>query len=252
MQKIYIHHAIMLFLVAGLFSSCITNKQKKYLQEENRSTYDIQVFEQYQLRINDEVAYYLITTNQESQNLFNSGQSAFNSSSRRGSTYRIYEDGTIYLPFVGQVEIAGLTVRDAQKLLTSKFRHVVPDAEVRLALVNNYFYVLGDGGKGQYYMYKENLNIYQALAMAGDISSTGDKKNIKIVRKNQDGMDIVKTFDLRKESVIESEFYYVRPNDVIYVPTNSNSFFRVESLSSFIAMFVSPISLLYLVFSTFN
>ncbi len=246
--RIALYTILMVFTVS-LFSSCITNKQKKYLQEEDHAAYDMVPFEQYRLRINDEITYYLMTTNHESQALYNPGSGA---SGGGGGSYRIYEDGTVYLPFLGQVKVVDLTVREVQNFLTAKFKEVVPDATVRVALVNNYFYVLGDGGKGQYYMYKEKLNIFQALAMAGDISSIGDKKHIKIIRKTLDGTDEVKTFDLRKESIVESEYYYVRPNDVIYIPTNPNSFFRIESLSSFVSMFVAPLSLIFLVINTFN
>lgn len=240
------------FFAISLFSSCITNKQKRYLQEESHSAYELKEYEEYQLRLNDEVSYYLITTNPESQMLYNSGASANSGSGRNLISYRIHEDGTVYLPFIGQVEIVGLTVREAQELLTTKFKDIVPDAQIRLTLINNYFYVLGDGGKGQYYVYKENLNIFQALAMAGDISTMGNKKQVKVVRKGDDGMDIIKTFDLRKESIVESEFYYVRPNDVIYITTSANSFFRVDSFSSFVSMFITPLSLLLVVLTAFD
>ena len=252
MQKKYIYQTILSLLFISMLSSCITNKQKRYLQK-NGSVYEMKEFEHYKLRINDEITYYLITTNTESQSLFNARQATTNGSTHQGSlAYRIHEDGAVYLPFIGSVKIEGLAVREAQQTLTTEFKTMVPDAEVRIALVNNYFYVLGDGGKGQHHIYKENLNIYQALAMAGDITSAGDKRNIKIIRETENGTDIVKTFDLRQESVIESEFYYIKPNDVIYIPTHSNSFFRIESFSSFMSMFVAPLSLLILVLSTFN
>jgi protein involved in polysaccharide export with SLBB domain len=234
-------YAALTVLVTCLFSSCITNKQKKYLQT-GEPVYKQVDFEEYKLRVDDEISYQLITTNRESQSVFNING---------GNAYRIYDDGTVYLPFVGQVELVGLTIREAQVKLKAKFREYTSDAEIKVALANNYFYVLGDGGKGQFYMYKDNLNIYQAMAMAGDISSIGDKKHIKLVRKGADGIDRITTFDLRKESIIESEFYYVKPNDVIYIPTNPNSFFRVESFSSFVSLFVAPLSLLFIAISMF-
>lgn len=243
-------YAILTVLATCLFSSCITNKQKKYLQT-SKPVYKQVNFEEYKLRVDDEITYQLITTNTESQSVFNSHGSSYGYTQNYGSAYRIYDDGTVYLPFIGQVEIVGLTIRETQVKLKAKFREYAPDAEIKVALANNYFYVLGDGGKGQFYLYKDNLNIYQAMALAGDISSIGDKEHIKIIRKGTDGVDRIKTFDLRKESVIESEFYYVKPNDVIYIPTNPNSFFRVESFSSFVSLFVAPLSLLFVAISMF-
>ena len=85
--------------------------------------------------------------------------------------------------------------------------------------------------------------------MAGDISNVGDKRHIKIVRKGADGMDDIRIFDLREASIIESEFYYIQPNDVIYIPTNPNSFFRIDSVTSFVALIVTPLSFFAMVMS---
>ena len=87
--------------------------------------------------------------------------------------------------------------------------------------------------------------------MAGDIPNTGDKKHVSIIRKGADGMDNIKTFDLRQESIIESEFYYIQPNDVIYVPTNPNTFFRNDSLTSFVSLIVTPLSFVVMIMSLF-
>lgn len=231
MKKI-IYNSLFLFLVVTLFSSCITNQEKLYLQKEGRKAYSVVPFRQYRLNINDEIVYYLMTTSAETQALYNNS-----------NNFRIYEDGCVLLPTIGRINIVGLTIREAEQVLTEKFRIVALDSEVKIALANNYFYVEGDGGKGQFPLYKENLNIFQAMALAGDISSIGDKSHIKIIRKGADGKDHIETFDLRKESIIESEYYYIRPNDVIYIPTNSKSFFRIESFSSMLTLITAPVSL---------
>jgi len=242
------HRYIVVFCMAFVFASCISNKQTAYLQKGN--DYKPALYEPYKLRVNDEVSYFLMTANVETQALYNSGQTGISAGSTSIS-YRIYEDGTIHSP-IGQIRIGGLTLREAEGAVRAAFSKIVPDAEIRLTLVNNYFYVLGDNGKGQHVLYKENLNIYQALALAGDISNMGDKKHIKIIRKGADGMDYVKVFDLRQVSIIESEYYYVKPNDVIYIPTNPNSFFRIDSVVSFMSLIVTPVSFFVMVMSLFK
>jgi len=193
----------------------------------------------------------LMTQSEETQSLFNGGSVSF-STSNNNRAYRIYEDGSVVLPVIGKMPIAGLTIREAERLLSQKFEDIVPDAEIKMALANNHFYVQGDGGKGQYFLYKENLNIFQALALAGDISSIGDKKQVKIIRRGQDGFDQIIQVDLRKESIVNSEHYYIRPNDVIYIPTLSKSFFRIDSISGFITVIATPLSLIALSLSLFN
>ncbi len=253
-NKIYIYVAT-LFLVS-LFGSCITNKQKTYLQDDSKNrTYEIEPYKQYRLCMNDEVSMYLMTSSAETQYLYNAGMAGIQAGNM-GSTFnvfRIYDNGCVVLPTVGSIKIAGMTLREAETAITKAYKEaVVEDAEVKLALTNNYFYVQGDQGKGQFFMYKEKMTIFQALAMAGDLSSVGDKRNVKIIRKGVDGVDEIKTLDLRKESIVESEYYYIYPNDVIYISTNSNSFFRIDSVSSFISLFVAPISLLVTVITLFK
>lgn len=246
-NKSYIY--IIVLGIACIFNSCITGKQTKYLQKGN--SYVPVAYQQYKLRVDDEVSYYLLTSNVETQGLYNNGQTGVYAISNVDIRYRIYEDGTIHLP-IGTVKIAGLTLSEAETAVRNAFLKIVPDAEIKLNLINNVFYIVGDGGKGQYPIYKENLNIYQALAMAGDISNIGDKKHVKIIRKGLDGMDYVKTFDLREASIIESEYYYIKPNDVIYIPTSSSSFFRIDSVTSFISLIVTPLSFFAMVMTVFK
>ena len=231
MKHLFYNIAVVLALLL-ICSSCITNKDKLYLQGDRRSEMYTVPFEQYTLSINDEIFYVVLTTNQETRALFNSAAS-----------YRIHEDGSVVLPTIGRVRIVGLTIREAEITIANRFRSIVYDADVKIALSNNYFFVHGNGS-GRFALYKEDLNIFQALAMSGDISSTGDKRNVKIIRRGNDGIDHMVTFDLRKKNIIGSEYYYIRPNDVIYVPTTSKVFFRIESVSSFFSLFVAPLSLI--------
>jgi polysaccharide export outer membrane protein len=236
------------FLGILLFSSCITNKDKLYLQGDQRNKASKVVpFKSYKLNTDDEIIFYLMTSSRETQALYNNSQQSLGGHSsgydRNNMPFRIDGDGYVDLPTVGKLKIAGLTLRDAETLITEHFKTIVVDAEVRVALSDNYFYVEGDGGKGRFPVYKEDLTIFQALALAGDISSTGDKAHIKLIRKGADGIDRMTVLDLRKESVIGTEQYYIQPNDVIYIPTNANSFFRIESVSGFVSMVVAPLSL---------
>ena len=237
-SKLYLY--IIFFSCICMCSSCITRRDTAYLQQGG-PIYHAVLQEEYRLRINDEVSYFLITSNEATQVLYNGTDISF----------RIFNDGTIHLP-IGQVKIVGLTLREAENVLRNAFSNIVLDAEIRLTLINNFFFVQGDGKKGQFQIYKENLNIFQALAMAGDISIIGDKKNIKLIRRGADGLDHTRTIDLRQESIIESEFYYIMPNDVIVIPTTSKAFFHVESLGSFFSMVVTPISFLLMVLTLFK
>ena len=119
----------------------------------------------------------------------------------------------------------------------------ITDAEVKLALGNKTFTVIGDIGSGVFNVYKEKLTIFQALAMSGDLALSGDRKHVRIIRETNGKPEILE-FDIRPNSLIESKYYYVYPNDVIYVQRSKGSFYKMNTYSSFIGLITSSLSLL--------
>ncbi|MBO4370475.1 MAG: polysaccharide biosynthesis/export family protein, partial [Paludibacteraceae bacterium] len=161
------------------------------------------------------------------------------------SNYRIYDDGTIDLPFADHIKVSGLTLREAERAIEEALQPMIPDVMVKVAMVNDQFYFVGEGGVGAYSIYKERLNIFQALALVGDFKSNGDRKRVRIIRPNPDGnQPIVKEFDLRTSSIIDSEFYYIYPNDVIYLASIKGDFWKVQNYSSTISTLSTSINFL--------
>ena len=76
------------------------------------------------------------------------------------------------------------------------------------------FSIIGSGTNGRYPIMREKMNIFQALALAGDISTFGDRSSVKILRESPSGTR-VSVFDIRSKEIINSEYYYIQPNDVI-------------------------------------
>ena len=112
-------------------------------------------------------------------------------------------------------------------------------------MYNKYFSVIGDADAGQYYVYKEKMNIFQALAMTGDVMNSGDRRHIRIIRPTKEGQDPeILEFDMRTNTIIDSKYYYVYPNDVIYVARTKNSFYTVPNYAGFISLITSSVALL--------
>ena len=130
-----------------------------------------------------------------------------------------------------------MTEQEAQDTLRAAFQEIIPDADVKLALYNKYFSVIGDANAGRYYIYKEKMNIFQALAMTGDVMNSGDRRHIRIIRPRDGGQEPeVLEFDIRTNSVINSKYYYIYPNDVIYVARTKDSFYKVPSYTGFLGL----------------
>ena len=240
MRKICLH-MLMLALLSTL-TGCYGYRQVGLLQErDGLPTYDSAAYEPYRLQVNDEIIYRVVTMDQTiaktlSANTNNVGQYA--------NSYRIYSDGTVDIPFLAPVKLAGLTELEAQNALRSAFREIIPDADVKLAMYNKRFTVMGDANSGIYNIYKERMTIFQALAMSGDLLNSGDRRHVRIIRPKGNGEPEVLEFDIRTNTIIDSKYYYVYPNDLIYVSRDKGSFYKQSSYSGFLALITSSVSLL--------
>lgn len=244
MKKISV---LLLGLVAVLMSSCYSHRVIGYLQEPTKGNklpvYDSVSYEPYRIRVNDEIIYRLITMDETYSKMLGTNNNI--SSGQYANSYRVQADGTVDLPFLKPLKMQGLTEVEAQNLLRDAFKEIIPDADVKLALYNKYFSVIGDAHAGQFYIYKEKLNIFQALAMTGDVMNSGDRRHIRIIRPRDNGQEPeVLEFDIRTNTIIDSKYYYVYPNDVIYVARQKNSFYTVPSYSGFIGLITSSVALL--------
>lgn len=233
-------------LAALLLSSCYTHKRIGYLQEPTSKNklpvYDSVAYQPYRIRVNDEIIYRLVTMDETVSKVFGANQ---NASTQYANSYRVYSDGTVDLPFLKPLHIAGLTEAEAQDTLRAAFKEIIPDADVKLALYNKYFSVIGDANASQYYIYKEKMNIFQALAMTGDVMNSGDRRHIRIIRPRDGGQEPeILEFDMRTNSIIDSKYYYIYPNDVIYVARTKDSFYTVPNYSGFIGLITSSVALL--------
>ena len=237
---------LLLGLLALLMSGCYSHRAIGYLQEPTKANrlpvYDSVAYEPYRIRVNDEIVYRLVTMDETMSkmlgaNTFTNGQYA--------NSYRVYPDGTIELPFLKPLHIAGLTETEAQDSLCAAFREILPDADVKLTLYNKFFSVIGDARSGRYYIYKEKMNIFQALAMTGDVMNSGDRRHIRIVRP-RDGAEEpeILEFDIRTNTIIDSKYYYIYPNDVIYVARTKDSFYKVPTYTGFLGLITSSVALL--------
>ena len=240
MRKIFTH--ILIVSILSMLTSCYGYRQVGLLQERNDlPQYDSATYEPYRLQVNDEIIYRVVTMDETiaktlSANMQGAGQYA--------NSYCIYSDGTVDIPFLTPVKLAGLTELEAQDTLRKAFREIIPDADVKLAMYNKTFTVLGDARSGKYAINKERLTIFQALAMTGDLMSSGDRRHVRIIRPRGNAEPEVLEFDIRTNSIIDSKYYYVYPNDLIYVSRDAGSFYKQQSYSSFLALITSSVSLL--------
>ena len=146
---------VLLGLVAVLMTGCYSHRQIGYLQEPTKANklpvYDSVAYEPYRIRVNDEIIYRLITLDEKMIKMFEANNNVANG--QYANSYRVYADGTVDIPFLKPVKLVGLTEAEAQDTLKAAFREIIPDADIKLALYNKYFSVIGDAHAGQFFIY---------------------------------------------------------------------------------------------------
>lgn len=236
------------------FTSCVTSKKINYLQTPGfhiPAYKDTVSFEDYRLRVGDRISVRVYSTDPKTNAYFNGGSNMnqLMSSSSDLQTFLIEESGNIEFPMIGEVAMVGKTIREATTALEKAIEPLFKFSTVELRIPNRRFSVLGNGKSAFINMPQEKINIFKALAMVGDIGLFSDKSKIRVLRETDDGV-VIKTFDVRSADIIHSEFYYIEPNDVIYIQASNEQFFRITNLPTFITTVFSTVSFGVFIYDT--
>ncbi len=256
---------MVLGLIIGL-SSCVTSKRVNLLQEPGKKGIpeyvDTLDYQDYQLRIGDRLYIYVYSVDEKVMKLFNAsgasgGYSAaqmrqqMNTSGTGYSnelySYLVLEDGCIDYPLVGHIYVRGKNTREVKLALEKELGTYIKSygdynmVSCEVNVVQRSYSVISQRGTGNFPIRREKLTIFEALAQAGDVGDWSDRSKVQIVREIE-GQTKVITFDLRSKDIINSEYYYVEPNDVIYVRQLRGKAFGVNNAATTVAIVASTLS----------
>ena len=243
-----------------MLSSCVMSKKINYLQEGGHvPAYNDSVsFDDYKLQRGDYVYIHVNAIDMELADMFNGNISIPSMSymTPDNSTARLYlylveEDNSIDYPYIGRVEVVGKTLREVKLLLEEKLDGMLQGYSVDVRLANRSFSIIGESGTGRYNIPREQLTIYEALAMSGDLSLYANRKEVHLIRQTPEGTKVMK-FDLRSKSIIDSEYYFIQPNDVIYIPFDSAKHWGANHFTSVLSMTFATVSFGLFVYSVVN
>ena len=225
MKKLCLAIGLIFILFA---SSCVTSKQVVYLQDNGTINSDSLVItslvQPYRVQTNDILKITVKALDPELTAIFNPVGENTGGSSEGGlyfNGFTIDDHGNIKFPILGSIHVVGLTIEEIEKkvkeeLLNQYFKETA-QLFVTVKLAGLRFTVLGEvGGGGTKTLFQDKVNIIEALANSGDIKSTGDRKDVLIIRQYPQGQKI-HHIDLTDIAAIRSPYYYVKPNDMIYV-----------------------------------
>ncbi len=139
-------------------------------------------------------------------------------------TYLVANDGTINFPVVGNLKVSGLTKTACEQMIHDKIMKYINETEnpvVTVRMSNYKISVLGEVARpGMFTIGNEKVNILEALAQAGDLTIYGVRDKVKLIRENDKGRKEVHTLNLNDADIINSPYYYLQQNDVVYVEPN--------------------------------
>jgi len=227
--------SLIIFLLVAALSSCVTNRKLTYIQYDGSRSPIIKPDNpaEYTIMPYDNLFVKVVTPDPQWSAMFNTMPVASYSISVTEQSadlvsYSVDGAGYIMLPYAGKVKVAGKTLSMITEEVDKTLKGYIADASVTVKMVNNYVSLIGEFQRpGRYELYKERMNVFQALAMGGDLTEFSNRQKIQVIRQTNAG-NIIKEFTLTDRSIMASEFFYVMPNDVIYAMPMKGKFFRMS------------------------
>ena len=227
-----IHSLLIIGLCALLLSGCSSYKKVPYLQDSEivnslQTTlpmYDAKIMPKdlLTINVNTSVPEAAAPFNLTVQSSVNVARSTSLTQQPTLQQYLVSNEGTIDFPVLGRLQVSGLTKSEAENLIREKLGTYLNETPIVTVRMTNYkISVLGEVARpGMFTINNEKVNIFEALALAGDLTIWGMRDNVKLIREDAVGQREVIHLNLNKADIITSPYYHLQQNDIVYVTPN--------------------------------
>jgi polysaccharide export outer membrane protein len=233
-------------------SSCSSKKQVIYFNDINFENQDKNIISVGKIQPNDILSIIISSSSTELSAMYNLNQDQ-NQNSSFFPGYLVNLEGKITLPILGKITVKDLTMAQLEELLVKiliEGKHL-SEPIVTARLMNAKFTVLGEVSKPGTYNYSEqNISVLQALGYAGDLTINGKRENVLLIREENNAKTYI-TIDMTSKQWFGSPYYYIKPNDVIYVNPNGpkvKTAGYIGNLGTFISIVSLSLSMILTVF----
>lgn len=220
----------------AILSACGSGKNIPYMKDaDNVSQFDLEKTAKiYEAKImpKDVLTISVNTTVPEAAAPFNLGSSAGSGiTSATGAiqgaelqTYIVDNQGYIEYPVIGRLKVLGMTRVQLQDLIKNKIHpgYITEVPVINVRFKNYKISVLGEVARpGSYTLMNEQCTIFDALAMAGDLTIYGKRENVLLIREDATGKKSIARINLQSASLLTNlDLYYLQQNDVLYIEPN--------------------------------
>ena len=232
-----INHIVLFGILAILLSSCNSYEKLIYFKDIEE-TGNTGIFEKqkpsYNIQAGDLLYIQIITENKEINELFNPLMGVNASQYLRPETmfytsYLVNDSGYIEMPLLERIYVSGLSIDQVQDSVKQKAFRYLKNPQVIAKLANFKFTVVGEVKvPGVKLVTANQINIIEALAYGGDISYNGNREKVLLLRQTAKGTQSYK-INLAKPDIVNSDLYYIMPNDIIYVEPLKSTLFREQT-----------------------
>jgi len=244
-----------LSIVILFMSSCVSQKKIQLLQE--KSVDDINTGfvnarkTEYKLQPGDQLYINVHSVDPKTSRLFQTDfPNPMTNTYQNLNSYRIDEDGYVNFSFIEKLYVKGLTIKEANDQLQETVNEYFKEATVIVKLVNYRVSVVGEvDNPGTFIIDNKQINILQAVAQAGGPTNFGNVRKVKLVRQTLEGSEM-HYLDLTDNGLLQSDQYYLLPNDVVYIEPLKSKSFAFENFPY--SIFLSTISTAAIVIALFR
>ncbi|PKP33239.1 MAG: hypothetical protein CVT99_01950 [Bacteroidetes bacterium HGW-Bacteroidetes-16] len=241
---------IWITILAFMFASCIPQKKMLYLQihdeADTLSSFNNERKIDYRVQPGDNLYIRVVTLDEQTTLLLNplsGGSSNYIGQSDASiylTSYTVSEDGNLDFPMTGEVFVKNMSIDEVKTTIQEKLRVYLKEFVVIVKLVNYNITLLGEVSRpGQYKVYQDNINLFEAVSMSGDLTDYANRNKVAIIRQNKTGSEVVYV-DLTKRDILLSDYYYLKPNDIVYVqPVKGKQFTFAEFPYAILFGFIS-------------
>ncbi len=255
--KLVLKKFLLSLIIVSTLVSCVSKKDILYLQDiDKMATNGDAMFSTTAIQPNDILSINVTAFDMEAAAPFNlimparTVQELTNPSTRELQGYLVSTEGTIEFPVLGTIKVGGLSRQELIEKLKEEIRVYIKDPIVNVSISNYKVTVLGEVMRpGTFNIPDERITLLEALGKAGDLTIYGKRTNIILLRE-QNGVKTHTILDITKSDFLNSPFYFLKQNDVIYVQPNSaqvNSAAYNRNSSVYISIASVLISLIVLI-----
>lgn len=241
-------HVILVLVAICCVSGCASSKKVLYFQDlENEKLLKRVSFQEIKIQKDDILSIIVSGPDKEVTQPYNftiSDGNSIGDFQRSTVGYLVNNLGEIKFPLLGKIKVEGMTRTELEEYLTVEIGKDVKNPIVSVTFKNFKITVLGEvRTPGTFNVNSDKINVLQALGMAGDLLISGKREDILLIRE-VDGRQAYVKMDLKSKDILESPYFYLQQNDILYIPPSTSKITQGRTATGFWATILSGASLL--------